>query len=325
MYKACYNNRRDLLDLMIANGETDFDYGLEGACEGGNMELYKYMLSFTTLHNPLISACRGGNINIVKDIVLNNFYNNSLYQAAILDACSHGHIEIVNYMLSLGLKIDQFQAFTASCEGGNIELIKKFVNDDHCMGLNNACKGGHIEVVEFLIDNSKNNDYDSALAGACHGGNIDVVNFIISKGANKFNNGLFYSARGGHIEIVKLLLEKGANEYIRGLLGACRGGQYKIVELFLSIHNYDIDEYNEAFEVACSSENIDIIKLLILKGADDYDYLKYRSLGCKILYMQLTRKITTLPIKKEHPQYHLLKVYRYKIPDIDRLINKYLF
>ena len=86
-----------------------------------------------------------------------------------------------------------------------------------------------------------------------------------------------------------------------------------------------------------SEENLkDIIDLMSLNGydhklLDNYEYLKdiidvhNFMLIAAIEFSRLTKVATNLPIKTCHPEYHLLKVYRYKIPDIDRLINKYLF
>ena len=73
-------------------------------------------------------------------------------------------------------------------------------------------------------------------------------------------------------------------------------------------------------------DNIDVINLMLPLNTDNYGNLgAYGNLALKIMYIRLTREFIYLPIKKEHPEYHLLKVYNKNIPDIDRLINKYLF
>jgi len=65
--------------------------------------------------------------------------------------------------------------------------------------------------------------------------------------------------------------------------------------------------------------------MMIELGADNYNCLKDGNLALKIMYIHLTKEVIDLPIKTEHPEYHLLKVYNKKIPDIDRIINKYLY
>jgi len=76
----------------------------------------------------------------------------------------------------------------------------------------------------------------------------------------------------------------------------------------------------------------DLIKLVSLNGhdhnlLDNYEYIK-EIIDTKLFMLIADIEfslLTKLPIKEQHPEYHLLKVYRIKIPDIDRLINKYLF
>jgi len=64
---------------------------------------------------------------------------------------------------------------------------------------------------------------------------------------------------------------------------------------------------------------------MLLEFSDDNYYIKFRNLECQIWYCRITKKHITLPIKKEHPEYHLLPFYHQKIQDISRIINKYIF
>ena len=41
--------------------------------------------------------------------------------------------------------------------------------------------------------------------------NINIIRLMIEKGANNWNNGLYYACKGGHMEIVKLMIERGAD------------------------------------------------------------------------------------------------------------------
>ena len=119
-----------------------------------------------------------------------------------------------------------------------------------------------------------------------------------------------------------MMLDLGANNYNLGLYGACEGGHDAVAKMMIEL---GANNYNWGLELACEKGHVEVVKMMIELGANDYFYLKYGNLELKILYIRLTGKDITLPIKKEHPEYHLLKVYNKKIPDIDRLINKYLF
>ena len=83
--------------------------------------------------------------------------------------------------------------------------------------------------------------------------------------------------------------------------------------------------YNLGLEGACAGGHLEIVNMMIELGANNYDYIQNGKLELKIMYIRLTRKVIDLPIKKEHPEYHLLKFYNKHVPDINRLINKYLF
>jgi len=140
------------------------------------------------------------------------------------------------------------------------------------------------------------NDYDEGLAGACRGGHLNIVNMMLSLGANDYNEAFIGACLFGHIKIVKMMIGLGANDYNAALYWAC----------FLK---YDT-----------------IVKMLLELGANNYQHLNIiDNLECYILYTRLTKIHKTLPIKTQHPEYHLLNVYQRKVPDIDRIINKYLF
>ena len=157
-----------------------------------------------------------------------------------------------------------------------------------------ACKEGRKDIIDLMILNNDYN-YNIGLAGACEGGHIELVELMLSLGAKNYNDGLYYACEGGHLEIIKMMIDLGATRYNLGLY------------------------------IACEHNHIDIIMMFIDVGANDYNYLKYGNIECKIMCSRLTRKVIDLPIKTEHPEYHLLRVYGKKIPDIDRIINKYLF
>ncbi len=113
----------------------------------------------------------------------------------------------------------------------------------------------------------------------------------------------------------------------------CKEGRRDIIDLMIK---YGETSFNEGLRGAYEGGHIEIVNLMLSLGADNYQFLKYGNLELRILYIRLTSKdpnniiitipeITELPIKTQHPEYHLLNVYQRKIPDIYRLINKYLY
>jgi len=109
--------------------------------------------------------------------------------------------------------------------------------------------------------------------------NINIVHKLIKNGYNNWNTGLLYACRYGNIDIVKLMIEKGATNDNNGfrpifnhaLYNACLfNSGYNIVKYMIEI---GADNYNEGLYYACRSRNLDIINLLIDKGANDWNCL----------------------------------------------------
>ncbi len=187
-----------------------------------------------------------------------------------------------------------------------------------------ACQSRNIELVKFLKEYV--NDIPSfrhwGLIGACEGGHLELVNMMLELGAQNYYEAIFYACKGGNIDIINIIFNSGVNDYNRGLYGACEGGHIEVVKMMILL---GANNYNEGLRRACSYKHIEIAKLMISLGANKYQFLYIDNLEFNILYIRLTSKVVILHIKTEHPEYHLLNVYNKRIPDIDRLINKYLY
>jgi ankyrin repeat protein len=93
---------------------------------------------------------------------------------------------------------------------------KKFrsINFDNGLVFGASCQSGNIEMIKFLIENGINihNDNDRPFAVACSGGKIDVVKIFIE---NKFDihidddYALKVSCQRGHLDLVKFLISNG--------------------------------------------------------------------------------------------------------------------
>lgn len=96
--------RMDIVNLMIYNGADDFDCGLNGACQGGHLDIIDLMISKSidteVIYNwGLQGACEGGHRDII-DLMISkgaNSFNDGLDYASYM-----GHEDIVNFMIVNG-------------------------------------------------------------------------------------------------------------------------------------------------------------------------------------------------------------------------------
>ena len=175
------------------------------------------------------------------------------YDGIMIDAASQGNIDTVQLILDSGAT-------------------------DYDDAIDSAIDGGHIEIVKLLMDKGGNYNYYMA-AAACKG-NMEIVQLMLGKGACDYNWAIENATYDGYIEIVKLMLDKGA-EYLPINLAA-GNGHIEIVKLFLETSKkdgkYHID-YNTALEYAVMGENIDIVLLILDRGANNYDEAIKRARG----------------------------------------------
>ncbi len=138
-------------------GILDWNFGLYGACKGGNLKTVKLMIK------------KGA-----------NNWNYGLH-----GACVGGNLDIVNLMIELGANLNW--GLYGACMEGNLNMIdvmiKKGANDLN-YGLLGACKGGNLNIVNLMINLGANN-LNWGLLGACEFKNLKIVDLMIKMGANK--------------------------------------------------------------------------------------------------------------------------------------------
>ena len=98
----CLKNHRDLLKPLIKNKKTlNFNFGLEGACEGGFKDLAQWMvdLGATWWNRGLENACRGGHRDLAQMMIDRGADD---WDWGLRGACEEGHLELAQWMMELG-------------------------------------------------------------------------------------------------------------------------------------------------------------------------------------------------------------------------------
>jgi len=164
---------------------------------------------------------------------------------------------------------------------------KSYRNGDTLLHM--ACRNSDETLVRTLLEkkisiNIKNNDGETPLHTACANKNIDIAELLIKHDAdinaqdNKCNTCLHIACKNNDLEMVRFLVnQKKIRLDAKTISGwgrskntclhiTCKKGYAKIVQLLLE-KNSDVNignNYNQTpLQIACSKENLPIIKLLI--------------------------------------------------------------
>lgn len=159
-------NAMDMIDLLLSdskfNAFVNLDVQFVHACSNGELIIAK------KLHKA------GANVN----------YNNS---AALVEACTHSKIDIIDWLISLdsmNIHVNDEMAFMTACSVGDLGLAKKLYNMGANYTINNsralitACRCKQIEIIDWLItlngiDIHINNDM--AFRFACSTGEFELA------------------------------------------------------------------------------------------------------------------------------------------------------
>ncbi|VDM37893.1 unnamed protein product [Toxocara canis] len=248
-------------------------------------------------------ACSAGYTDLAKQLV--SLRGNANYTGGkndctpLMEACSAGHFEIVNYLLAHGADANALSATQ------NTALIY-------------AAAAGHVDCVNALLDyncnvDARNENGHCALMEAASSGYLDVVKALVGAGASsvsmssqcEFKVGLvsvsefFYAllnmqfvdwsvvphfeespltlaAYKGHLEIVKYLLEKGGDrerqeELHTALMEASMDGHYEVARVLLD-HGAPVNLSSDSFEspltLAACGGHAKLVELLLDRGAE---------------------------------------------------------
>ncbi|XP_071108956.1 ankyrin repeat domain-containing protein 50-like [Haliotis cracherodii] len=287
---AAENGHRVVVELLVNEGadvtllDKKGDNLLHLACQGGNVEVVKFVLSL----GMLSINSRG-----LKKMT------------PVMTAADKGHKEVVELLVSKGADVSLLDKghdtlLHLACRGGNVEVVK-FVLSLGMLSINSrgwkkmtpvmtAADKGHKEVVELLV--SKGADvslldkgHGTLLHLACRGGNVEVVKLVLSLDMVSINSRgwqemtpVMTAADKGHKEVVELLVSKGADVSLldKGhdtlLHLACRGGNVEVVKFVLSLDMVSINSrgWQEMTPVMLAADkgHKEVVELLVSKGAD---------------------------------------------------------
>ena len=150
--RICKGGHKELVNLMIGKGVTNWNKGFFEACRGGHKEIAELMIVKGATHYDygFFGACQGGRKDIVELMISKGVYD---WNHGLSGACQGGRKDIVELMIAKGAN-SWYWGLAGACQRGDKELVEFMIAkgaDDWNLGLENAYKGGHKELAELMI------------------------------------------------------------------------------------------------------------------------------------------------------------------------------
>ena len=101
LYNACRGGHKELAELMITKGASNWNYGLGGACQKGHKELAELMITKGASNwiFCLGGACQKGHKELVELMITKGADN---WNWGLCSACREGRKELVQLMILKG-------------------------------------------------------------------------------------------------------------------------------------------------------------------------------------------------------------------------------
>jgi ankyrin repeat protein len=199
-------------------------------------------------------------------------------------ACAHGHLDIVEYILSRGANIHNIvrSPIQIACVNGHLDVVRLLYTrgcnvrqrDDLVLQL--ACENGHEEVARYLqslgADVRANNE--APIKMACLSGHLSVVKFLHSHGADIRTEGdhcFIAACVNGHLAVAKYLHSHGVDVCVQrdtAIISASQHGHLEVVK-FLHLAGADIHvDKDTPLGLAAACNHLDVVEYLYTHGSD---------------------------------------------------------
>ena len=164
---ACCNGNKDIINMTIENGATDWHLGFVGACSGGHMDIVSYVIQ------------KFQSTNKSNKLSISDYFD---WDDGMQMASAGGHVEMMRFLL-------KFQK-TPGVFNLDGMLANRTFNLDGMLIINlekcfvKASKWGHLNMVmfvaEYLNHSLTETTRNEALHLACEEGHVEIVRWLLS-------------------------------------------------------------------------------------------------------------------------------------------------
>lgn len=215
--------------------------------------------------NPLADIVKQGNLKIIKQLINSGYTVKDFSGSPVFNSINLGFIPIVKFFLDNGATVNKKDALRAAIFSGNLNMFKLILSRlgsfDTKFGerlLIMAVCNHHLNLVKYLVKQKVDlfNNNESALHCSVYCGNLLITKYLVNKGLNLAR--LSYKS-------FKVSVKKKRDDI----------SFYIITEAIKKQQNKKL--LNKFLKVSAEKGNIEIVKMLIGKGANIYFAKKYGS------------------------------------------------
>jgi len=233
------------------------------------------------LQQGFILACAHGQLCIVK--LLTEFGVKD-HARGIEEACQNNYQHVFEYL------VEQNKYYKNHASHHKIRIDNDYVIALHYINgaIKGACTGGHIDLLHAILkrtlyegeqDDRILESLGNGFIQACIGGNLNMIIEIHTLFANyveydHYNDGFASACEKGHMDVVEFFAKNDppdAVDWGDGLLLACQHGHADIVRKHIDRIVQIEEEYNNLMVDACCGNNIELVKFLVDRGANDFN------------------------------------------------------
>lgn len=254
LYRAAEYGHMNIIEYLRSHGSThleDVDDGalLITAVDNGHLDLVAYLLNYIDVNVQdglaLLQAASIGDLPIVELLVSKGANLSLTGEASLIQAAGGGHLEVVVYLVGLGVTSTE-AAIVAAANAGHQDVVNYLtdgtlpVDEEEELRrlmreIEEAVETGNISAVVGVIMGSNDHDFagEYALMASIAYDQMNVVKHLIeTMGVSPTFDGnlpVIYAAYYGKLEMVKYLISRGADGSM-ALDAANEGGHQDVIE-----------------------------------------------------------------------------------------------
>ncbi|KAL0489571.1 ankyrin repeat-containing protein [Acrasis kona] len=246
LFNVILAHKKELVSSVVKY-VLNFHLACCSACKRGDYESFQLLKkhnvppsNFYVSHDMFVFACEGGNLNLVKYLESCMVLGSTVTDQAIFNgACRSGNMKIIEHISKdlCWILLDLDEALSSAARGAHLDVIK-FLIGKGARNLNGAllyaARSGDMETIGFLIESGATN-ISGAFLRACFTNKIEAMKFLCETGDVSYQLGMPMCST---IEAAQFLMKYGAVPDVDCILNA-------IYSYDLDLLSFHVDKIND--------------------------------------------------------------------------------